>query len=322
MLIRGFTTIAAASVLIAACAAPSSNQTSFSVRSGATIPAGVPCIQIQERYRGSVAGCENFISDPRNAMSREELIDLNVKFAQEVTTVVNFDFDRSELRPDARRILNQQAAWIAQYPELSFSVFGHTDLVGSSDYNFGLAKRRADAVVAYLTSRGASVDQLDSVVSFGLTQPIIPTSRPEERNRRAVTEVSGYLRPGPRRSLVPISCGVLEASYLPTYSQCIDTISVGPRPPLTPQTPPPTPPGPPQDVSVEYDTGTIGGSASITTDSDGNTTRQASSRTGPADNPTGTADATSTSDASGNLTSSFSTATGRAGTVSAGSPPP
>lgn len=321
MLIRGFSILAASSLLLAACAAPPSNEASFSLRSGATVPAGVPCIQIQERYRSSVAGCENFISDPRNAMSREELIDLNVKFAQEVTTVVNFDFDRSELRPDARRILDQQAAWIAQYPELSFSVFGHTDLVGSRDYNFALAKRRADAVVAYLISRGASVEQLDSVVSFGLTQPIIPTSRPEERNRRAVTEVSGYLRPGPRRSLVAIPCGYLEASFLPTYSQCIETISVSPRP-LTPRSPSTPSPSAPGDVSVDYDTGDRRGSASITTDSDGNTTRTASSSTGPVDSPRGSADATSTSDASGNLTGSTATATGRAGTTTATSPTP
>jgi peptidoglycan-associated lipoprotein len=277
-------------------------------------------VQIQERFRSSVAGCENFISDPTNAMSREELIDLNVKFAQEVPTVVNFDFDRSELRPDARSILARQAAWIAQYPDLSFSVFGHTDLVGSADYNFALAKRRADAVVAYLISRGVSAEQLDSIVSFGLTQPIILTPRPEERNRRAVTEVSGFLRPGPRRSLVPISCGLLEQRFLPTYSQCIETIRPGsvPVPPrITPIPGPDTPAPTVTDTSTSYDTGTSSGGASISVDSDGNVTRSAEGRTGPADSPRTEVSATSTADATGTSTGSFATATGRAGTVSA-----
>lgn len=323
MFIRGISTLATSSLLLAACVAPQSDQQSISVRSGVVVPAGVPCERIQERHRGTVAGCENFITDPTNAMSREELIDLNVRFSQEVTTFVNFDFDRDELRPDARAILDQQAAWIAQYPELSFSVFGHTDLVGSSDYNFDLAKRRADAVVEYLVTRGASVEQLDSIVSFGLTQPIIQTPNPEERNRRAVTEVSGYLRPGPAAALVAIPCEILESAFLPTYSQCIDVISDSSTDvisvPVVPE--PPTRTVRTTSASYESRSGDIGGGASISDDGNGNSEREAFGRTGPADEPRTTTFARSVSNTEDGDRQSAN-ATGRVGDVQATSPSP
>ncbi len=57
--------------------------------------------------------------------------------------------------------------------------------------------RRARAVVNYLTSQGISKSRLEAVVSYGKTRPIIQTSQPEERNRRTVTEVSGFVKNAP-----------------------------------------------------------------------------------------------------------------------------
>ena len=57
-----------------------------------------------------------------------------------------------------------------------------------------LARRsRAQAAVGYLTSLGISRSRLEAVVSYGETQPIIPTNQAELRNRRTVTEVSGFV---------------------------------------------------------------------------------------------------------------------------------
>jgi OmpA-OmpF porin, OOP family len=56
---------------------------------------------------------------------------------------VNFDFDKSTLRPDAVAILNEATADPAAYPELRVEVAGHTDSVGSDAYNQGLSERRA-----------------------------------------------------------------------------------------------------------------------------------------------------------------------------------
>ncbi len=115
------------------------------------------------------------------------------RFAAEVPDTVTFAFNSAELTDDARARLKRQADWIRQFPEIRFRVFGHTDLVGSNGYNNRLGMRRAQAVVSYLSTLGISRSRLEAVVSYGKTRPIIQTTAPEERNRRTVTEVSGFV---------------------------------------------------------------------------------------------------------------------------------
>ena len=123
--------------------------------------------------------------------------DLSQRFASEVLTTVNFAFNSSELDAGARDTLREQAMWIRQFPEVRFRVYGHTDKVGSDAYNRRLGLRRAHAVVNYLTSFGISKDRLEAVVSFGERQPLIVTEGRERRNRRTVTEVSGFVSSHP-----------------------------------------------------------------------------------------------------------------------------
>src|SRR5690606_16347783 len=84
-----------------------------------------------------------------------------------------------------------------QFPEVRFRVYGHTDLVGSNAYNKSLGLRRANAVVAFLSSQGISRSRLEAVVSHGETQPLVFTQNEERRNRRTVTEVSGFVEKNP-----------------------------------------------------------------------------------------------------------------------------
>lgn len=115
------------------------------------------------------------------------------RFAAEVPTTVNFDFDSAILDAEAQAILRRQADWIRQFPEVRFSVFGHTDLVGSERYNDALGLRRARAVVAFLAQNGVSRRRLQALVSRGPREPLIVTRAPERRNRRAVTQVAGFV---------------------------------------------------------------------------------------------------------------------------------
>ncbi len=119
---------------------------------------------------------------------------LNTRFQAEVPSTITFAFNSAELTPEARRVLAQQANWIRQFPELRFSVYGHTDLVGSNAYNQALGKRRAQAVVAFFASQGISRHRLEALVSFGKTRPVVATQGPEQANRRTVTEVAGFHR--------------------------------------------------------------------------------------------------------------------------------
>lgn len=119
---------------------------------------------------------------------------LGNRFAQEVPTTINFAFNSSELTEEAKATLQHQAHFIRQFPEVRFRVYGHTDLVGSDAYNKALGLRRAKAAVAYLSAQGIGTARLEAVVSFGKTQPIIQTPGPELRNRRTVTEVTGFVK--------------------------------------------------------------------------------------------------------------------------------
>lgn len=124
-------------------------------------------------------------------------ISLAQRFAREVPSTINFEFNKSTLTPEARAALDVQASFIKQFPELQFSVFGHTDLVGSASYNRSLGRARATTVVNYLVSQGVRPEQLQALVSLGETQPLVVTQNRELRNRRTVTEVSGFLENDP-----------------------------------------------------------------------------------------------------------------------------
>lgn len=115
------------------------------------------------------------------------------RFAAEVPTMITFEFNSAQITPQAAAVLSQQAAWIRQFPEVRFRVFGHTDEVGGLASNQALGLRRANAVVSYLATQGISKSRLEAVLSYGKTQPLVMTGGPNEMNRRTVTEVSGFV---------------------------------------------------------------------------------------------------------------------------------
>ncbi|EBA13304.1 OmpA family protein [Roseobacter sp. CCS2] len=129
--------------------------------------------------------------------AQDYTINLARRFAAEVNTTVNFAFNSTVLDADARSTLMRQADWIRQFPEVRFKVYGHTDLVGSQGYNRSLGLRRAQAAVAFLASQGINRNRLEAVVSFGETQPLVVTDGRERRNRRTVTEVTGFVESDP-----------------------------------------------------------------------------------------------------------------------------
>lgn len=123
--------------------------------------------------------------------------ELAERFAREVPTMINFEFNSAVLDQRARTILREQAAFILAFPEVRFTVYGHTDLVGSDAHNQRLGERRARAAVDYLADQGIERSRLDALVSLGETQPIVATENRERRNRRTVTEVTGFIEAHP-----------------------------------------------------------------------------------------------------------------------------
>ncbi len=167
------------------------------------------CSQQDDVYRsyfseaGALADGGNFGNANMNnqeVMINERAFAVNLakRFANEVPSTVNFAFNSAQLDDAARATLREQANWIRQFPEVRFKVYGHTDAVGSDSYNKTLGRRRANAVVSYLSSQGISRKRLQAVVSFGEAQPLIVSQGRERRNRRTVTEVSGFLKSSPQ----------------------------------------------------------------------------------------------------------------------------
>ena len=102
---------------------------------------------------------------------------------------VNFDFDKSTLRPDAVAILSEATEILKRYPDLRVEVAGHTDQCGKDAYNQSLSERRASAVYDYLTSNGVDAARLVGPNGFGESRPLedmgqtMPACK-SEKNRR------------------------------------------------------------------------------------------------------------------------------------------
>jgi OOP family OmpA-OmpF porin len=107
---------------------------------------------------------------------------------------VNFDFDKSTLRPDARAILAEATQILTRYPDLRVEVAGHTDLCGKDDYNQKLSERRATTVYNYLTENGVSAGRLTGPIGYGESRPLEQTPQTfpackSEKNRRTELNV-------------------------------------------------------------------------------------------------------------------------------------
>ena len=96
-----------------------------------------------------------------------------------------FDFDKSDIRPDARDALAKTADFLRKYPEVKVTIEGHCDERGSTEYNIGLGDRRAEAVRQYLISLGITADRLNTV-SYGKERPFCTDHNEEcwQQNRR------------------------------------------------------------------------------------------------------------------------------------------
>jgi OOP family OmpA-OmpF porin len=100
---------------------------------------------------------------------------------------VLFDFDKSELRPESITELERVVKFMNDVPFATAKIDGHTDSVGSEEYNLALSDRRAKAVFDYLSSRGVDPSRLKSQ-GFGESNPIAPNDTAEGRqlNRRVM----------------------------------------------------------------------------------------------------------------------------------------
>ncbi len=97
-----------------------------------------------------------------------------------------FDFDKAVLKPEGQAVLDREiVSRIKEVQKLELVlVTGHTDRLGSQQYNQKLSERRAAAVAAYLASKGVAKDKIETL-GMGKTQPV-PGVVCEQKNRKAL----------------------------------------------------------------------------------------------------------------------------------------
>ncbi len=91
---------------------------------------------------------------------------------------VFFGYDRIDLTPEARQVLERQAAWLRRYPNVRLLVAGNCDERGTREYNLALGARRAAAARDYLVSLGIDGGRLETV-SYGKERPLDPRANEE-----------------------------------------------------------------------------------------------------------------------------------------------
>lgn len=85
---------------------------------------------------------------------------------------IYFDFDKSDLRQDARDVLSKNADILKGKPSLKIQIAGNCDERGSAEYNLALGERRAKSALQYLITLGVPADRL-AVISYGKEKPAV-----------------------------------------------------------------------------------------------------------------------------------------------------
>jgi len=117
----------------------------------------------------------------------------DVEYLAEINNIY-FDFDKSNIRPDAARELDKLVELMTdKYPELVIEIGSHTDFRGSDQYNEGLAIRRADATYKYLVEHGVAPERIVAHKGYGEKQPAVEcdkcNAKQHQLNRRSMFKV-------------------------------------------------------------------------------------------------------------------------------------
>ncbi|GEM_PF-4431241 len=139
-------------------------------------------IQVQFSTTGAIA--ENKTQEKQFTTMQ----DVPFELAQVISLEgVNFDTDKSTLKPESDKVLDKLVATLTKYPTMKIEIQGHTDDQGGADHNWTLSQDRAKTVSAYLAAHKIDPARL-TTKGFGQTMPIAPNTSEDGRakNRRVV----------------------------------------------------------------------------------------------------------------------------------------
>lgn len=109
-----------------------------------------------------------------------------VEKARSIFKDVLFDYDKYDIRPDARPVLDSVAAFLDKEKSLSIVIEGHCDERGTNEYNLALGEKRAKAAMKYLQARGISSSRM-LIITYGEEKPLCTEQGDScwQSNRRA-----------------------------------------------------------------------------------------------------------------------------------------
>ncbi len=109
---------------------------------------------------------------------------------EEIGRMIHFDFDKYDLKPEARSVLQAKAQVLKQYSNLKVVVEGHCDERGTEEYNLALGEKRAKSAYEFLVLMGIQGSRL-STVSYGKAKPLDPAKNEAAyaKNRRCEFKV-------------------------------------------------------------------------------------------------------------------------------------
>ena len=130
-------------------------------------------------------------ADTGAAARKAEAVAVSAKQLYELADI-RFDFDKFNLKDEARGILKNHAEWLNKNKDVMIVVEGHCDERGTAEYNLALGERRANAAAKFLVDMGIDAKRIKTL-SYGEELPLDPGHNEEAwaKNRRAHFDASG-----------------------------------------------------------------------------------------------------------------------------------
>ncbi len=153
-------------------------------------PTGPTAEEIAQRRADSIARVREQERAAAEARAKAEAAAARQRAVAEAKTtlqaMVFFDYDKSDIRPDAAQLLRSKVAVLRASPQVQIRIEGYADERGSTEYNLALGERRAEAVRDFMTGFGLSASRF-SVFSYGEERPLVDEHNEAAwaKNRRA-----------------------------------------------------------------------------------------------------------------------------------------
>ncbi len=159
-------------------------------------PVAIDSTAIKEQMRrDSIAAAERARAEAERRAAEERAMAaaalLTTQLTGELQDMINFAFDRSDVRMEDEANLDRKAAIMTANAAVRLRIAGHADERGSDEYNLALGNRRAESAKRYLVNKGVNASRIN-IVSFGEERPLDPASNEDAwtKNRRDEFELT------------------------------------------------------------------------------------------------------------------------------------